>query len=260
MDRVYGANTVAVEPAFSADAPSGYPTDGSSTGGVSATVPKAAWYHAVTEEIRNAILGGGVTPDRNDNTQLNQSIDARLDPIKALIEAAKAELNARIDALEATPPGLIGYFATSTPPSSYWLICDGRAVSRTVYANLFAKIGTTYGAGNGSTTFNLPDLRDRVAWGGKTAIGEYKQAGLPNVTGRGGMGEARNEGGSYASFMAQASGAIYWDVSKDYYGLKGGIDTDNALMCFDASRSNAIYGRSTTVQPPAIVLLPCIHI
>lgn len=249
MDRVYGANTVAVEPAFSADAPSGYPTDGSSTGGISATVPKAAWYHAVTEEIRNAIVGGGIAPNRADNTQLNQSIDARLNPIKALIEAAKAELNARIDALEATPPGLIGFFATTTPPSSYWLICDGRAVSRTVYANLFAKVGTTYGAGNGSTTFNLPDLRDRVAWGATSDIGTKIAAGLPNITG--------TFDGNVNDGTARKTGAFY---TKDYlsYGADG--DSGGGTVGFDASLSNAIYGRSTTVQPPAMKLLPCIHI
>jgi hypothetical protein len=251
MDRVYGANTVATEPAFSADAPTGYPTDGSSTGGVSATVPKAAWYNAVTEEIRNAIKGGGVTPNRNDNTQLNQSIDARLDPIRALIEAAKAELNARIDALEATPPGLIGYFATTTPPSSYWLICDGRAVSRTVYANLFAKIGTTYGGGNGSTTFNLPDLRDRVAWGATSSVGATIAAGLPNITGTTDGIEAENYG-------QRQTGAFYLTGEK-WLGTNDS-DYDNMRVGFDASRCSSIYGRSSTVQPPAMKLLPCIHI
>lgn len=49
------------------------------------------------------------------------------------------------------------------PPG--WLICDGRAVDRTIYAALFAAIGTSYGPGDGSTTFNIPDLRGRVAVG-----------------------------------------------------------------------------------------------
>jgi microcystin-dependent protein len=48
---------------------------------------------------------------------------------------------------------------------SGWLLCDGSAVSRTTYAALFAAIGTTYGAGNGSTTFNVPDLRGRTPVG-----------------------------------------------------------------------------------------------
>jgi microcystin-dependent protein len=57
-----------------------------------------------------------------------------------------------------TPPGAVFYMAMATAPSGY-LECNGQAVSRTTYSNLFAAIGTIYGAGNGSTTFNLPDLR-----------------------------------------------------------------------------------------------------
>ena len=56
------------------------------------------------------------------------------------------------------PPSAIGLFARSSAPSG-WLACNGAAVSRTSYAALFAAIGTTFGAGDGSTTFNLPDLR-----------------------------------------------------------------------------------------------------
>lgn len=56
------------------------------------------------------------------------------------------------------PTGAIAYFAHTTVPFG-WLKANGAAVSRTVYANLFALIGTTYGAGDGRTTFNLPDLR-----------------------------------------------------------------------------------------------------
>jgi len=65
---------------------------------------------------------------------------------------------------EATPPGAVIPYAGSTAPAG-WLLCDGAAVSRTTYANLFNLIGTTYGTGDGSTTFNVPDLRGRVALG-----------------------------------------------------------------------------------------------
>jgi hypothetical protein len=58
----------------------------------------------------------------------------------------------------AAPPGAVMAFARSSVPTG-WLKCNGAAVSRTTYADLFAAIGTTYGAGDGSTTFNLPDLR-----------------------------------------------------------------------------------------------------
>jgi len=57
-----------------------------------------------------------------------------------------------------TPSGVIIQFAGNTAPTGY-LTCDGSAVNRTTYPNLFAAIGTTWGAGNGTTTFNVPDLR-----------------------------------------------------------------------------------------------------
>lgn len=59
---------------------------------------------------------------------------------------------------DAVPPGAVFWMAMNTPPSGY-LKANGDAVSRTTYAALFAAIGTTFGAGNGSTTFNLPNLR-----------------------------------------------------------------------------------------------------
>jgi microcystin-dependent protein len=63
-----------------------------------------------------------------------------------------------ISAMITVPTGTILSLAQATTPTGY-LLCDGSAVSRTTYSNLFAAIGTTYGAGNGTTTFNLPDLR-----------------------------------------------------------------------------------------------------
>mgnify|MGYP003575450879 CR=1 FL=1 len=86
------------------------------------------------------------------------------------------------DAIQVTPritlddsggnevqPGTITAYGANTAPTG-WLLCDGTAVSRTTYAALFAVIGTSYGAGNGSTTFNVPDLRQRFPLG-KAASG-----------------------------------------------------------------------------------------
>lgn len=62
------------------------------------------------------------------------------------------------------PPGVtLPYSGTSIP--SGWLLCDGSAVSRTVYSALYAAFGTTYGSGDAATTFNLPDLRGRTIIG-----------------------------------------------------------------------------------------------
>jgi microcystin-dependent protein len=62
------------------------------------------------------------------------------------------------------PAGAIIQWSSNTIPAN-WLLCDGSAVSRSVYPSLFAVIGTQYGAGDGTTTFNLPDLRGRVPVG-----------------------------------------------------------------------------------------------
>jgi microcystin-dependent protein len=67
-------------------------------------------------------------------------------------------------AVASIPSGSVMDYAGSTAPSG-WLLCAGQAVSRSTYADLFTAISTTYGAGDGSTTFNLPDLRGRVAVG-----------------------------------------------------------------------------------------------
>jgi microcystin-dependent protein len=73
------------------------------------------------------------------------------------------------------PAGSVVSFAGSAAPAG-WLLCNGSAVSRTTYAALFAVVVTTYGAGDGSTTFNLPDLRSR------SVIGAGQGAGLSNRT------------------------------------------------------------------------------
>jgi microcystin-dependent protein len=64
----------------------------------------------------------------------------------------------------SVPTGTLLQYAAATAPTGY-LICNGTAVSRTTYSALFAVLSTTYGTGDGSTTFNLPDLRGRVAVG-----------------------------------------------------------------------------------------------
>jgi len=81
-----------------------------------------------------------------------------------------------------TPVGTINWFSAQTAPVG-WLVADGSAVSRTLYADLFAKVGTTYGAGDGSTTFNLPDLRGMFARGWDAAGGTARGCDTGRVFG-----------------------------------------------------------------------------
>lgn len=79
------------------------------------------------------------------------------------------------------PSGVINDYAGAAAPSG-WLMCYGQAIDRTTYASLFTAIGTTYGVGNGTTTFNLPDHRGRVA-AGKDDMGGSSANRLTNQTG-----------------------------------------------------------------------------
>ena len=88
-------------------------------------------------------------------------------------------------AVQASPIGMITAFAGSTAPTG-WQLCYGQAISRTTYANLFSVLGTTYGLGDGSTTFNLPDLRGRTVAGvdnmGGTDAGRLSTANTLGTT------------------------------------------------------------------------------
>lgn len=75
-----------------------------------------------------------------------------------------------------SPTGAITAFAGTVAPQG-WLLCDGSAVSRTTYADLFAVIGTAYGAGNGTSTFNLPNLQGRVPVGRNGSEAEFDELG-----------------------------------------------------------------------------------
>lgn len=80
------------------------------------------------------------------------------DPTANLHPATKQYVDARV------PSGVIQMYGGAAAPSG-WLLCDGSAANRTTYAALFAAIGTTFGVGDGSTTFNLPDMRGKVPLG-----------------------------------------------------------------------------------------------
>lgn len=146
------------------------------------------------------------------------------------------------------PVATVFYMAVNTAPAGY-LICDGRAVERNAYPELFDAIGATYGEGDGSTTFNLPDLMDKIAWG-STTVGQVKEAGLPNITGY----------FDYGAGLADDSVSGCFYISELEPAIHGytGSGNNRGDVFMDASRSNAIYGKSNTVQPPALTLLPVI--
>ena len=79
--------------------------------------------------------------------------------------ATTAYVDAAVAAFVTVPVGTIIWSGKSTPPTGF-LLCNGAAVSRTTYADLYSAIGTAFGSGDGSTTFNLPNLIDKFIEGG----------------------------------------------------------------------------------------------
>lgn len=108
--------------------------------------------------------------------------DASADYTLTYDTSATAPKKVRLSNLASgIPVGAVTSYAGTSAPSG-WLFCYGQAVSRTTYASLFSSISTTYGTGDGSTTFNLPDMRGRVA-AGKDDMGGTSANRLTNQTG-----------------------------------------------------------------------------
>lgn len=145
------------------------------------------------------------------------------------------------------PVGAVFAFAANSEPAGC-LLCNGAAVSRTTYADLFAAIGTTYGEGDGSTTFNLPDLTDKFIQGSATA-GTVKSAGLPEIYG------GFDSTGDSSVIFGNAWGAFSLGEPSGSRRVGSTWASDVVHnVTFNASKDNPIYSASTTVQPPAVTM------
>lgn len=118
---------------------------------------------------------GVATMNGAGNGALDTTPQNLTDAINELVSRVAALENA--PAADSVPSGVMAAYCGETIPSG-WLLCDGRALNRTTYASLFTAIGTKWGAGDGSTTFNIPDMRDRGTMGAGTkgSLGEYKNS------------------------------------------------------------------------------------
>ncbi len=130
-----------------------------------------------------------------------------------------------------------------------WLLCDGAQYNVADYPALAATLGAT------GETFQVPDMRGRTLWGANGNLGATIEAGLPNATGTLSAGLQAGKG----IFTGGGSGALYNNYSEestDVFSLgtstiKRSAD-DNIRLSL--ARSNPIYGRSSTVQPPAVAV------
>ena len=149
--------------------------------------------------------------------------------------------------------GVIQMFAGSTPPAG-WLLCDGSAVSRTDYATLFAAIGTTWGVGDGSTTFNLPDLR------GRAPIGAGAGSGLTARTLGGKLGseyiQAHTHGFTQPTITSKYKNDGTTGGSARRY-VQDGTSSSTTLATASGGAVGAVSGATTgsagNMQPSAVV-------
>src|SRR6056300_1025776 len=129
-------------------------------------------------------------------------------------EATKYDFDgANLTGIEGIPTATIVPWSSASIPSGF-LECDGSAVSRTTYATLFAIVGTTYGVGDGSTTFNVPDLADNVPVGKSPGKALASTGGANTVTSTG------NVAGSTANAtLSTAQLASHNHQIPVYYGI-----------------------------------------
>ena len=292
MDRVYLSGALQTKPDVSALTSKGYPTDGNPGTGVAPTVPGAAWAYMLMEELIGVIEAAGITPEKTSLDQLKKAIPIMVPKLMAnqalageklkngtvSIDALKNSVFATLDnAKNGTPrlivtsdvllsfvqflipAGVTCFYAGKSVPDG-WLACNGAVYPRSKYPRLFAAIGTTYGAGDGSTTFAIPKAHHQVLEATSTIseVGQVMEAGLPDISGK-----------------ANGLRTVFGDLSTNW--CEGSLVTENTSeqtnqsfepgsaygaarrdMSFLASRGSALFGKSATPQMASLRLLAII--
>ncbi len=182
-----------------------------------------------------------------------QFLQDKITELSALITSETSSFSSTVATLNNSITELLGYkdsfiqtgtiiISQASEIPSGFLLCDGSEIKIDEYEDLYAVIGTTYGQSD-STTFCIPDLTGRTVFGiaENGTLGDYLEAGLPNITGS--FNKTKWDG---------ASGSFYFIGSGGVNSMQA-TSGSGSTVGFSASRSNAIYGKSSTVQPPAMV-------
>jgi microcystin-dependent protein len=168
------------------------------------------------------------------------------------IAAGSVDLNKLVEAVKQSlcPPGTIVAYAGDTPPAG-WLMCNGDAVSRNDYNDLYAKVGIRFGQGNNSTTFNVPDFRGRFLRGRDGNTGRDPDRGSRTAMNTGGLA-----GDSVGSVQGDDLRSHTHDYGDIYHSEGGGTitvpsnrgsgDTDGDNRGYEISRTTASRGGHET--------------
>lgn len=236
---------------------------------------------SIEEELNNVVSDTGATPAVGTKNQVLTAIKSIIGTFTGtlanLTTTAKSNLVAAINELKANitdnttaiganstaiaentaainsintfmlPVGTILPFGGDNAPEGF-ILCDGHEESRSAKSALFGVLGIKYGTGDGTTTFNVPDFRDRTLQGASetNAVGKKLESALPNIKGQvygNGASSVAIGTGAFANSLLSASISVW----------RGGALTGTTnITDFNAHNSNSIYkDNCDTVQPPA---------
>lgn len=157
--------------------------------------------------------------------------------------------------------GQVCFFAMLTAPAGF-LFCDGSAVSRTTYASLFSAIGTLYGVGDGSTTFNLPDLRGEFIRGYDNGRGA--DSGRAFASWQKGSIVAGEDfvPGNSVNVPEYAGNYALWGLDNPQASYVGGLTGSVATRqsSFDVSNATNYALHTGVTRPRNVALLPCVFV
>ena len=237
-----------------------------------------AYYEEISDAVNinydNATSGLSATDVKGALDELSESENIVYDPVAT---GLGADVQAAIDALyiaSVIPSGAVQYFAMATAPTG-WLEADGSAVLRATYSGLFSALGTLYGIGDGTTTFNIPDLRGQFIRGYDNGAGvdtgrvfgsgqddaleehsHYTGIGIQSgeLLGYAGAGSTSNA----LSMIRRAGGQ---ETSPSYNAITSGvIDSGIAVIGAKLGATSNANTPADETRPANLAMLPCIKI
>lgn len=160
--------------------------------------------------------------------------------------------------LQTVPVGAVAFFAANSVPSG-WVKANGAALSRTTYAALFAKIGTTYGAGDGTTTFNVPDLRGEFVRGFDDARGVDSGRVFGSAQGSANLSHTHttDSRGAHTHSVSGTGTVVAYRLMTAYDSAGTGATTATTSSA-GAHAHTAQASGGTEARPRNIALLACI--
>lgn len=201
---------------------------------------------AITLLVNNNLTGNSkYAVDKYNNATNNENIElSKLSNEIENIDSSRDSIAA------ANPTGTIISFYGNTAPEGY-LVCDGTLYDINQYKSLANLINATLGnyGTEEAGKFAVPDLNEKFLKGSNTA-GIKQEAGLPNITGYVGL----------SLWAYQPNGAFYYvsHTDSNHNNARGTSGTHEYDVLMNASRSSAIYGKSTTVTPENVSVVYCI--